>query len=441
MKILIGIVIGVAVMGGAAVAGWQWLAKAQGGPEATVVRTETVGRGELVEIVSAPGQVQPKNKVSISARVAARIIELPYEEGQAVKKDESVLVKLDSKDLQAALVSVQARRDAQEAQIQVSEARIAASRAQIESTRVSLAEAERDLRRQQQLLESKDVSQATVDGAQAKVDSIKAQLASALEGLRADESNVLVLQHNLKSAAAEITKAQDQLSYTEIRSPIDGVVTRLNAKVGELVMTGTMNNAGTVIMEVADLNTMLVVARVDETSVANVEVGQRVTVRMQAYPEKRFEGTVYTVALAHTDERDGSKYFKVEILLKNDGSRVFSGLTADVDIETKRHQNVIKVPSQAVLGRPVDSLPVGIREKPEVDPRKKAVPVVYRLVDDKTVVTPVKIGASDMMHTIIESGLKEGDQIITGPYKALESMQHDQKVKDERKAATTQPAK
>jgi HlyD family secretion protein len=441
VKILIGIVIGLAVLSGAAFAGWQWFAKSQAGPEATLVRTEFVGKGNLVEIVSAPGQVQPKNKVSISARVAARIVQLPYEEGRTVKKDESVLLKLDSKDLQAALESVQARRDAQEAQIKVSEARIAASRAQLDSTRVNLADAQRDLRRQQQLLESKDVSQATVDQAQSKVDSNKAQLASALENLRADESNVLVLQHNLKSAAADITKAQDQLSYTEIRSPIDGVVTRLNAKVGELVMTGTMNNAGTVIMEVADLSQMLVVARVDETSVANVQVGQSAAVRMQAYPDKRFEGTVYTVALAHTDERDGSKYFKVEILLKNDGSRIFSGLTADVDIETRRHDNVTKVPSQAVLGRPVDGLPVGIREKPEVDPRKKAVPVVYRLVNDKTVVTPVKIGASDMMHTIIESGLNAGDQIVTGPYKALEAMQHDQKVKDEKKAATTQPMK
>ncbi|HEX2972883.1 MAG TPA: hypothetical protein VHP11_11150, partial [Tepidisphaeraceae bacterium] len=96
---------------------------------------------------------------------------------------------------------------------------------------------------------------------------------------------------------------------------------------------------------------------------------------------------------------------------------------------------MLKVPSQAVLGRPVDTLPAGIRDLPEVDKRKTMCPVVYRLVDGKAVVTPVKIGASDVIYTIINSGVKEGDRIVTGPYKALESLQHDQKVKEEQAAS------
>ena len=141
-----------------------------------------------------------------------------------------------------------------------------------------------------------------------------------------------------------------------------------------------MNNAGTVIMEVADLSQMLLNTRVDETSIADVQVGQKSTVRMEAYRDKTFEGTVVSVALANFDpntarganrmmmqNNDGTKFYKCEILLKTDGQRIFSGLTADVDIETKRWENVLKIPSQAVLGREVDNLPPDIRDRPEVD--------------------------------------------------------------------------
>ncbi|HEV8291433.1 MAG TPA: efflux RND transporter periplasmic adaptor subunit, partial [Tepidisphaeraceae bacterium] len=251
---------------------------------------------------------------------------------------------------------------------------------------------------------------------------------------------------------AEIARAKDNLSYTVINSPIDGIVTRLNAEVGELVMTGTMNNAGTVIMEVADLSQMLLNARVDETSIADVQVGQKSNVRMEAYRDKTFEGTVVSVALANFDpnmarggggnrfmmgNNDGSKFYKTEILLKTDGQRIFSGLTADVDIETKRWDEVLKIPSQAVLGRAVDELPEGIRDKPEVDKTKTMVPVVYRSMNGKAVVTPVTIGGSDLTHTVIKSGLSEADQIITGPFKVLEAIKHDQQIKEER--ATTRP--
>ena len=99
---------------------------------------------------------------------------------------------------------------------------------------------------------------------------------------------------------------------------------------------------------------------------------------------------------------------------------------------------VLTVPSQAVLGRTVDDLPVGVRDKPEVLKDRTQTPVVYRVVDNKTVVTPVKVGPSDIQRTVIESGLNEGDTVIIGPYKVLEGLANDQKVKDEK--ATTQPS-
>jgi len=179
-------------------------------------------------------------------------------------------------------------------------------------------------------------------------------------------------------------------------------------------------------------------------------------VRMEAYRDKTFEGTVVSVALANFDpntargggnrfmmqNNDGSKFYKTEILLKTDGQRIFSGLTADVDIETKRWDDVLKIPSQSVLGRAVDELPEGIRNNPEVDKTKTMVPVVYRSVNGKAIVTPVTIGGSDLTHTVIKSGLSENDAIITGPFKVLESIKHDQQIKEERPATrpTTKPS-
>lgn len=444
MKIILTVVVTLLLVGallGAAF--WLQSKSAMASVAATAVRAEKVSRGDLTELVQSPGEVQPREKVSISAKIAARIIAIPIKEGDSVEKD-AVLVKLDATDLEANLRSAQARFDGQRVGIDVAAARVEGQRSQLAGLKATLTDAEKDLERQRGLLASHDVSQSIVDSADRRVMETRASYDSAVHSLKADESNLIVLKHNLDAAEAEIARAKEDLSYTVISSPLKGVVTVVNAKVGELVMTGTMNNAGTVIMEVADLSQMLVVAKVDETDVANVEVGQSVRVHVQAYPGRIFKGKVISVALARTTDRGAAgasdaKTFKVEVLLDTAGQRIFSGLTADVEVETRKHQNVIKVPSQAVLGAPTDELPQTIRDgSSNVDKTKTLTTVVYRLVDGKAVVTPVTAGPSDITDTVILSGLNDGDKIITGPYKALELLKHDQPVKEE--AATTQPA-
>jgi HlyD family secretion protein len=295
-------------------------------------------------------------------------------------------------------------------------------------------QAERDLERQKGLLETQDISQATFDQSKLKLDDLKAQYEAAKHTLDAAELNLVVSKHNLEMADASIAQAKETLSYTTIISPIDGVVTRLNAEVGELVITGTMNNPGTVIMEVADLSTMLLVAQVDEADVGKLAVGQKAKVFVQTFPDEEFEGVVDSIALTHRiSPRTATKFFRTEILLKGDVKKLFSGLTAHVDIETIKNENVLNVPSQAVLGRPVDDLPLKIRENnQEVDKEKTFTPVVYRYIAGKAVVTPVKIGPSNLTHTVILSGINEDDKVIVGPYKELESLSHDKKVRDER---------
>ncbi len=406
------------------------------------VRIEEVSRGELIEFVSAPGEIEPKTKVEISAKVSARVVELPYQEGDLVTAGNpeatppvppAVLVKLDSKDMESQLRSAKANYSAKEAQIEVEKARIAGQKANLAGTGSSLKLAEQDLRRNKGLLRSQDISQAAFDQAQCRVDELKAQYESAKHTLHAAELNLIVLRYNLEAADAGVAQAQEALSYTTITSPIDGVVTKINAEVGEVVMTGTMNNPGTVIIEVADLSQMLFVAEVDEADVGKIEVGQQATVRIQAFGEHEFKGTVDSIALTHTTSSTGTKYFRTEILLQPNLKQLFSGLTADVEIQTQKHADILKVPSQAVMARPIDDLPLKIRDNSDqVDQNKTFAAVVYRFIDEKAVVTPVEIGPSDMTHTIILSGLTEGDKIVAGPYKRLESLKHDKKIRDER---------
>jgi HlyD family secretion protein len=427
------------------------------------VRVEPVVRGTLIEFISAPGEVEPKTRVSISARVSARISELPFREGDRVTKGDptanppippSILVKLDDRELQSQLTSMKERHLSQKAQLEVTRAQVEAQRARIRASQVLLDDAKRQLEMNQKLLDPGDVSKDLVAQLKAKVDQQQAELNASAEALNAEERGLKVLEHNIAAAAAEIDKAEDNLKYATIESPIDGIVTRRNAEVGELVVTGTMNNAGTMIMEVADLSTMIVKARVDENAIAEVKLEQKCRIRMEAYRDKVFEGTVKNIALANFDPNfsrgrggnqnrgmfgggDSGRFFEVEILLNTEGKRIFQGLTADVDIETNRHDEILKVPSQAVLGRAPDSLPEDIRNKPEVDKSKATVPVVFRHVNGEAVVTPVKIGASDLTHTVITSGLAAGDVVITGPYKVLEPMQHAAKVKADKASATS----
>ncbi len=414
---------------------------------ATVVQIEEAKYGELIEIVSAPGEIEPKTNVEISAKVSARIIKLPYDEGDIVTCGDpnanppvpaSVLVRLDSKDLESRLTSAEASRAAQAAQIEVEKARINGQKASLEGLEASLKQAQRDVERQKELLGSKDISQVTFDQTKLKVDELQSQYDSSVHQLESAQLNLVVLQHNLEAADAGIAQAREALGNTVITSPIDGVVTRLNAEVGEMAMTGTMNNPGTVIIEVADLSTMLLVAQVDEADIGKVAVGQKATVYVQAFPDDEFEGIVDSIALTHRVSSTATKYFRTEILLKGDVRKLYSGLTAHVDIETLEHKNVITVPSQAVMGVAIDDLPLKIRdESPEVDKEKTYTPVVYCYMDGKAKVTPVKIGPSNLTHTLILSGINEGDKIVVGPYKVLESLKHDKAIKDERETKKT----
>ncbi len=372
--------------------------KAEELPEVAV---EEVTRGDLTRVVNAPGLIEPETSVEISARVSARIIALPFDVGDIVEEGD-VVVRLDAEDLQA-------RLDAAEAQLRAQEARFAGAEAELRL-------AELNLGRRRELYDSKDIPKA-------ELDATEAQYHSAMSNLKAAEANI-------ESARANVVEARRDVENAVINSPIDGVITAMNMEVGETVL-GTFNNAGSVIMVVADLSRMLIRARVDETNIAPVRAGQKATVYVLSYADETFEGVVQRVHLTRQLYHDGTSYVEAEILLnKAEDQLRFTGLNANADIEVQTLRDVVIIPSQAVVDRRIDEMDVDVvRASPHADSKRTFARVVYRFVDGKAIATPVSVGSSDLTRTVIVGGLSAGDEIIVGPYRALTELRHDAGVR------------
>lgn len=388
------------------------------------VRTEAVRTGTLVETVSAPGEVEPNTKVDISAEVSARILELPIREGGEVKSGD-LIVRLDDSDLRARLEAAKARREGERF-------RLEAERARLAGPQHSLANAQTTLERQQALFDTGDVSRQSLDDAMNRVRELEAQVEAGVRSISVIESGVA-------AAEADIEQVEELIAKTVMRSPINGTMTLLNAEVGELVVVGTMNNAGTVILTVADLTRMRLDAKVPEASVARVAAGQPAEVRINAYPGRVFRGVVERVALQRSLDRDGTGFFKVEVMLELEGERILSGLASNVEIEVSEREGLL-VPSQAIVDAEVESLPDEVSASSLVDRRARTVTAVFAVRDGKALLVPVRIGPSNLVDTLVIEGLAEGDLVVSGPYKALEKLEHGAAVKVREQAADSAAA-
>lgn len=281
----------VLVVVGAAAGGyvlWQrpgtrdFVASLQGKSKATEVKLEAVEKGDLTRSISAPGTVDARTRVKISAQVSARITALPFREGQDVKEGD-VVVRLDAEELQANLDSARAGLRAEEARLEGTQAALARSRSERERVRA--------------LHKSKDRSDA----------ELEAMEAAHLQ----QESALRVAEQAVESSRAQVRRVERDLSNSVISSPISGTVTLVNNEVGELVL-GTFNNLGQTIMEIADLTEIIMRAEVDEGNIQQVKAGQLATVYVTAYPGREFPGRVDKVRpQKKTSPRDGRNYFEV----------------------------------------------------------------------------------------------------------------------------------
>ena len=386
-------------------------------------RSTAVREGSLNESVSAPGFVEPVSKVDISAQISARVMALPLREGDVVHKGDLV-VQLDDRNLKAVLASTTARRDGERA-------RLEAERARIEGPKQSLENAKRNLERQRKLFETGDVARQALEDAMVKVQEIEAAVVGS-------QKNIGALESSLAASEAEIERVREEVSYATIRAPIDGTITRLNAEVGELVVVGTMNNAGTVIMTIANLARMRVRAQVAEADIAKVLEGQPAEIFINAFSGRTFHGVVEEVALQRTSSGQGSAAsatqgsgtFKVDVSLDADGTRIFSGLAANVDIAIKEHRGIL-VPTQAIVERKRDDLPTALAESTVFQGAQRVVAIVFRDEDGVAVATPVRLGSSSLTETIVEVGLSAGQSVVVGPYKTLEQLKGGEKLRKE----------
>jgi HlyD family secretion protein len=383
------------------------------------VTTETAIRKTIVQTVSATGKIQPEVEVKISPEVAGEITELPVEDGMRVKKGD-LLLKI--------------KPDSYKALLEQQEAAISAAKATNLQQKATMMKTEHDFKRAEDLFNKKLISEQEYNAAQAAQDVAKNTYESSL--------------HEIERAEAGSSQARDQLSKTTIYSPIDGTVTILNSKLGErLVATGQF--AGTEVMRVADLGHMEARVDVNENDVVNVKLGDKAEIKIDAYGDRRFKGTVYQIGNTGKTTGSGTQEevtnFEVKIRIEDHDVELKPALSCTADIQTNEVKDVVAVPMQAVTIRTGDSnlSPEEIEKKKQKvaqrdkgdnnaefvdgraekvaqkEEREKLAKVVFLKKGGKAEMVKVTTGISDDTYTEIKSGIQPGDEVISGSYSAI----------------------
>ena len=370
------------------------------------VTVDKVQKQDLTSLVSASGEVKPKKNVNISAQVPGRIVKIGVVEGQEVKAGD-FLLKLDS-------TQYEAMADRDQNFIRAAKADLIQSEARLQRDKSSFG-------RQQQLYDDNLISKDQLEASKAQYD--------------VDMAQTNAIEFQIKQAEASLKSTMDSLAKTTYVSPIDGVITSLQVEEGETAIIGTMNNPGTVMLTIADLSVMEVEVEVDETDVIGVSLGQEADIRVDALPGTIFKGKVTEIgssallkstAGVATQE---SKDFKVVVTLDNPDRKLKPGLSASADIIVAQKKQVLAVPIASLV----------LREKPNVDKNAPAAAReeegVYAVDAGRVKFVPVGKGITGGMMIEITSGLKEGQEIVTGPYASLRALKDGVLIKTESKKA------
>jgi len=407
-----------------------------GQPAGAEVIVSKAAPANIVEKVSASGKVQPETEVKISPDVSGEITELYVEEGDSVKKGQ-LLLRIRPDNYQA-MVNMQS------ATVGTQRANVGQTQARLQQLIATAKQTELTYRRNASLYKQKVISQADYEASQAAYNASQEEINSARQSIRAAQSGV-------QSAQASLDEARKNLNKTTIYAPVSGTVSKLNVKKGERVV-GTSQMAGTEIMRIANLNSMEVRVSVNENDIINVDLGDSAIVEVDSYASKdeKFRGIVTSIANTAKDAltAEAVTEFEVRIRLLPDSYRHLQrtvkghtivpfrpGMTASVDVITDRKNNVLSVPLAAVTtrsdstaakdGKEQDGVKVsrGGGGAPADDskpaPKVEVQEVVFVVRNGKAVLTPVKTGISDFANIEILSGLQAGEQIVSGPFRAV----------------------
>ncbi len=404
---------------------------------------------DVISAVTASGRIQPRKKVNVQSQVMGEIVILPVKEGDHVKQG----------DLLAQL-----KPDQYKSEVDRLEANLRMGRIALEQQEVALEMSRRTLKRNRALF---------ADSLVAPEDLEKNELE-----VKSGEINLKSLREQISQAEASLATAKDELRKTTIVSPMDGIVTQLNAELGEMTLMGTMNNPGTVIMVVSDMGEVLAEVDVDETRVVQVQPGQPARVVVDAVGETHpYDGKVTEIGGTAT-KRTGQEVlvFPVKIALAQPDAELRPGMTAKARIETKHADGAVTIPIQSVLMRPAAEVAKlladrakggkdkgGPKEKPSgaggAEAAEGAGPtaspgapgaaastakegakaglaatdmreVVFKVVGGKAVLVPVTTGISDDTHVVVLEGVAAGDTVVTGPYRAAKKLKDGDAVKE-----------
>jgi len=366
----------------------------------------------IIETVSATGKIQPEIEVKVSSQVSGEIIALPVKEGQIVKKGD-LLVKINP--------------DIYTSGLNRTVSNYAGTKAGLSQADASFKEAQASYERSKSLFEKGIISRADWDKAIAAFEVAKANKQSAY--------------YNVQSANASVVEAKDNLGRTTIYAPADGTISVLNVELGEKIL-GTQQMAGTELLRVANLNNMEVEVDVNENDIVKVNIGDETNIQVDAYLKKEFKGVVTSISNSASTgtTADQVTNFKVKVRILKESyqdllegkpatySPFRPGMTATVDIITKRKEKIIGVPISAVVVKS-DTLPKSILDVPDEDEAAKTEKVksksdkklecVFVKVKDKARIRVVKTGIQDDTNIEILTGLKKGDEVIIGPYNTV----------------------
>jgi HlyD family secretion protein len=423
------------------------------------VQTGKVFRADLTSIVTATGEIKPRNYINIGAEQGpAPITAILVKEGDHVKKGQ-VLARLANvqpaaavRAQQAALNAALADSAAAEAALKSADDNVAVAQAQVEHDRADLEQKAADFKRNQALFNAKliarqdfetkkaayDLALATLQESQRRVDQAKSQRAQTAAQLASAQRKVAQTQ-------AMLASSENVLSQFEAVAPLDGVVTDLPVRVGETVVPGIQNSAASTIMTIADMSMITAEVHVDETDIVGVQVGQPAEVSIDAIPNRTFKGTVTEIgdtaivrstgvaASQSTTSSQEAKDFKVVIALDIPENLVRPGLSCTAKITTATRSNVLAIPIQALTIRQEGQLhppPPGKQLDPAAqEAAKKELQGVFVVQNGKAVFHKVETGIMGATNIEVLSGLKEGDEIVTGSYEVIRTIRNDAKVR------------
>jgi HlyD family secretion protein len=417
-----------------------------GKDEGTKVSAEKVIKRTIIETVNASGKIYPEVEVKVSPDISGEIVELNVEEGDSVSRGQ-VLARI-----YADIYSSQ--RDQTAAGVSQAKAGVSNSAAQLEALKATLEQAENNFNRQKKLLEDKVISRAEFEQAEQQLKTARANYNAAKEGIKGNEASV-------QSALAQLTRANKDLSRATIVAPMSGVVSLLNIKKGERV-AGNSFNVGTEMMRIADMSAIEVRVEVGENDIPKVKLGDSALVEVDAYSKRKFKGIVSKIGSSSTSAAQqissstGTEVsnYKVHIRLLPasyqdlmvvvNGKKRFPfrpGMNASADIQTTTHKDVLSVPINAVTTREkdsdkaVDKSAVAAQNDNQGE-EKSSTPedideVVFVLQKDGTVKkAKVRTDIQDINYIEVLGGLKENDEVITGPYSLVsKTLKEGQKVK------------